>query len=143
MIRLAKELDFDEILNLSENFWESTIYDEPFDRDHALVMLRISHESGLLAVIDCNGVVGFCSAVMAPILGSPKAYGATEIAWYVSPESRGGSQGIKLMQFMEKIAREAGVKYFTMVSMYSSMDVGSIYERLGYRKTETSYTKVI
>ena len=143
MIRLAKESDFDAILDLSAIFWESTIYDEPFDRDHALVMLKISYESGLLAVIDCNGVVGFCSAVMAPILGSPNAYGATEIAWYVSPESRGGSQGIKLMQFMESIAKDAGVKYFTMVSMHSSMDVGSIYERLGYIKTETAYTKVM
>ena len=143
MIRMATEEDFESILTLSENFWESTIYDEPFDRDHALVMVKLSYDSGLLAVIDCGGVVGFCSAVMAPILGSPNAYGATEIAWYVSPESRGGKSGIKLMQFMEEIAKEAGVKYFTMISMHSSMNVGSIYERLGYKKTETAYTKVI
>jgi ribosomal protein S18 acetylase RimI-like enzyme len=108
-----------------------------------MVMVKLSYDSGLLAVIDTGHVVGFCAAVMAPILGSPKALGATELAWYVSPESRGGRYGIKLMQFMEEIAKEAGVKYFTMVSMHSSMEVGSIYERMGYTKTETAYTKVI
>ena len=143
MIRRATESDFESILNLSEKFWESTIYSEPFDRDHAMVMVKLSFDLGLLAVIDTGQVVGFCAAIMAPILGSPCAYGATELAWYVSPESRGGKNGVKLMQFMEEIAKEAGVKYFTMISMHSSMDVGSIYERLGYTKTETSYTKVI
>ena len=143
MIREARPSDFDKILDLSSVFWESTIYDEDFDRDHTLKMVELSHSHELLAVLDIDGVVGFCSAIMAPILGSPKAYGATELAWYVMPEHRGGKSGIQLMMFMEDLAKKAGVKYFTMVAMHSSMEVGSIYERMGYKKNETCYTKVI
>jgi N-acetylglutamate synthase-like GNAT family acetyltransferase len=143
MIRKADCSDFDAILDLSEEFWESTIYIEKFDRDHTRAMVEIAYECGLLAVIDLDGVVGFCAAVKAPILGSPLALGATELAWYVKPAYRGGRKGIELMKFMEQLASEEGVKYFTMVAMNSSMEVGSIYERLGYKKSETSYTKVL
>jgi len=143
MIRKADECDFEAILDLSEEFWKSTIYTEKFDRDHTKAMVEMAHDCGLLAVIDLDEVVGFCAAVKAPILGSPLALGATELAWYVKPDHRGGRKGIELMKFMEDLAAEEGVKYFTMVAMHSSMEVGSIYERLGYKKSETSYTKVL
>jgi len=143
MIRKADKFDFEAILDLSEEFWKSTIYTEKFDRDHTKVMVEMAHSCGLLAVIDLGGVVGFCAAVKAPIIGSPLALGATELAWYVKPDHRGGRKGIELMKFMEDLAADEGVKYFTMVAMHSSMEVGSIYERLGYKKSETSYTKVL
>ncbi len=143
MIRSADEKDFDAILDLSEQFWLSTIYSEPFERDHTLIMVQMAYRCGLLAVLDIGGVVGFCAAVCSPILGSSNALGATELAWYVKPENRGGKNGLRLMLFMEDLAKAKGVKYFNMVAMHSSMEVGSIYERLGYQKTETSYTKVL
>jgi N-acetylglutamate synthase-like GNAT family acetyltransferase len=143
MIRKADYSDFEAILDLSEEFWKSTIYTEKFDREHTKVMVEMAYQHGLLAVIDLGGVVGFCAAVKAPILGSPLALGATELAWYVKPDHRGGRKGIELMIYMEELAKAENVKYFTMVAMHSSMEVGLIYERMGYSKSETSYTKVL
>lgn len=144
MIRLATEADFDAILEMSAKFWLHTQFDEPFDREHTLIMVQFAHAQGLLAVVDVDGPIGFCAAVKSPILGSPNAYGATELAWWLNPESRGGKHGIALLRFMEQLIQEQGIKYWTMVAMESSMpkEVGRMYEKLGYVRSEISYTKV-
>lgn len=145
MIRAATEEDFDEILNMSELFWLDTQFDEPFERDHTWHMVNLAFEHGLLAVVEIDSrCVGFCAGVKSPILGSSKALGATEVGWYVYPEHRKGKNGIALLQFMEGLVQEQGIKYWTMVSMQSSMpeEVGRMYERLGYVHSETCYTKV-
>lgn len=145
MIRAATEDDFEQILDMSALFWLDTQFDEPFERDHTWHMVNLAFEHGLLAVVEIDSrCVGFCAGVKSPILGSSKTFGATELAWYVYPEHRKGKNGIALLLFMEKLVQEQGIKYWTMVSMQSSMpeQVGAMYERMGYVHSETCYTKV-
>jgi GNAT superfamily N-acetyltransferase len=145
MIRCASEEDFDSILEMSAKFWLETQFDEPFEPDHTVNMVRMAHDHELLAVVEIDGkCVGFCAGIKSFILGSTKAMCATELAWYLYPEHRGGKNGVALLQFMEGLVKEQGIKYWTMVSMQSSMpeQVGRMYERMGYVHSETCYTKV-
>jgi GNAT superfamily N-acetyltransferase len=146
MIREATKQDFDDILRLSADFWLHTQFSEPFNAEHTKNMVQLAHDHCLLAVVEIDSrVVGFCAGICAPLMGSPHAVAGTELAWWVDPEHRGGKNGIALLLFMEQLAKKAGVKYWNMVSMESSMpeQVGRMYEKMGYHKSETSYTKVI
>jgi len=143
--RLATEQDFDCILSMASLFWLSTQFSEDFEPDHTLLYVKMAYDHGLLVVAeDDKCVVGFCAAIKSFILGSTKAVGATELAFWLNPEHRKGKNGIALLLFMEGLVKEQGIKYWTMVSMQSSMpeQVGKMYERMGYVHSETSYTKV-
>ena len=145
MIRLAEDKDLDSILRMAADFWLQTQFNEPFEAEHTRHYVQMAFDQGLLAVVEIDGEnVGFCAAIKSFILGSTKAYGATELAWWLDPEHRKGKNGIALLLFMEGLVKEQGIKYWTMVSMQSSMpeQVGRMYERMGYVHSETSYTKV-
>jgi len=145
MIRIAREDDFDSILGMAADFWLQTQFNEPFEPEHTRHYVQMAFDHELLAVVEIDGEnVGFCAAIKSFILGSTKAYGATELAWWLDPEHRKGKNGIALLLFMEGLVKEQGIKYWTMVSMQSSMpeQVGRMYERMGYVHSETSYTKV-
>lgn len=144
-IRIANKDDFDVILDMCSLFWLETQFSEPFERDHTELMVSMALDHGLLCVLESGRtIVGFCAAVKSFILGSTKALGATELAFWVNPEHRAGKNGIALLLFMEGLVKEQGIKYWTMVSMQSSMpeQVNRMYERMGYVHSETSYTKV-
>lgn len=144
-IRKATEEDFDEILNMASRFWGETQFSEEFEKDHTIHMVRLSLDHDLLVVAEIeSNLVGFCAGVKSYILGSTKAMCATETAYWINPEHRAGKNGIALLLFMEKLVKEQGIKYWTMVSMQSSMPevVGRMYEKLGYVHSETCYTKV-
>jgi N-acetylglutamate synthase-like GNAT family acetyltransferase len=146
MIRLATEDDFPAIIELCREFWTHTQFSEDFDAEHCLGMVKLSHDHELLAVLVVNDIVqGFCAAVKSFLLASTQAMTATELAWWVNPDHRGGKNGVVLLQFMEQLAKDQGIKYWSMVSMESSMPetINRMYERLGYTKSETIYTKVI
>ena len=146
MIRNATTDDISKILEMSERFWASTIYTEPFNSDDTRVMVEMALDHGLLAVaVADGGVVGFVAGIRAPLLGNHSAMSGTELAWWINPEHRKGRLGLDLMLYIENLAKMQGVKYWNMISMESSAPevANKIYERLGYMKTETSYTKVI
>lgn len=144
MIRLAEEKDFDDILDLCEAFWQHTVFDDPFEGEHCLGMMQLSLEHGLLAVLEIDRkIVGFVAGIKAPLLGSSKIMCGTELAWWVKPEHRQGRNGIRLLKYIENLARLEGIKYWHMVSMQSSMPekINRMYEKMGYALTEMTYLK--
>jgi hypothetical protein len=131
---------------MSAEFWKQTRYDEPFDPVHVRNMAAMALDHGMLAILEVDGeVVGFTAGVKGPLLGNASVLSGTEIAWWVNPEARQGRNGIALMKHIESQARAQGVKYWNMIVMESCMpEVGAaIYERMGYEKSETSYTRVL
>ena len=145
MIRAAEEKDFDRIIEMSELFWKETCYTDPFNVDATLPYIRLAADCGLLAVAEISGEVkGFCAAICTPMMGSGSLMG-TELAWWIDSDSRGGRTGINLLAYMENLARLAGVKYWNMIAMRSSMfePVCGMYRRLGYVENELTFTKVL
>lgn len=146
MIRKADIEDFDDILDLCKTFWKETQFNEKFERNHTIEMVAAACSQGLLCVLEVDGSTeGFAAGCKSPSLGSSQAMVGTEIAWWVNPDHRGGGNGIELLKYMEMLAKEQGVKYWSMVSMQSSMpeQVNALYEKMGYKLSEMVYTKVI
>lgn len=144
MIRKAIEADFEQILDLAADFWTHTEFEEPFEREHTVSLVEMAHEHGLLAVVELdNKLVGFAAGVKAPLMGNSTVMAGTELAWWVDPNYRGN--GVRLLKFMEQLAKEEGLKYWSMVSMESSNPeyVDKIYRKMGYKLSETTYLKVI
>lgn len=145
MIREANVNDFDSILDMCESFWGDTQFTESFDREHTRAMVSMSYDHGLLIVADDGEVFGFMAAVKSPLLGSPDAWMATELAWYVKPKKRGKLVGVGLVKSIESLCIAQEVKYLNLAYMQTSMPdrVKVLYEKLGYQLQETIYTKVL
>ncbi len=146
MTRDGTENDLVAVVEMSREFWGHTMYEEPFDPEHVRFMANLALEQGLLAMLEVDGQVqGFTAGVRGPLLGNAAVQTGTEIAWWVNPEARRGRHGIDLVKHIERMAKAAGVKYWNMIVMEScSPEVGAtIYERLGYAKSETSYTRIL
>ncbi len=146
MVRDGCSDDLPAVVEMAREFWAHTRYDEEFDADYVEFMSAMALEHGLLAILELDGVVeGFVAGLKAPLLACANVLNGTEIAWWVNPSARKGRNGIALMQHIEKMAKAQGVKYWNMIVMESCQpEVGAaIYERLGYKKSETSYTRVL
>lgn len=146
MVREGVNSDIPHIVDMASSFWEHTIYDEPACPKTVEGMAHHCIESGLMSVLEVGGcVVGFACGVIGPLLGNNSVKSGTEIAWWVDPEHRGGTNGVALLKHIERQAKEAGIKYWNMAYMESSMPehVKSLYERLGYIQTEVIYSRVL
>lgn len=146
MVRDGNKNDLPAVVEMSKEFWRHTMYQEEFEPEYVEHMASLAIEHGLLAILEVGGVIeGFTAGLKTPLLGSSTILGGCEIAWWVNPAARKGRNGIALMQHIEKMARAQGVKYWNMIVMESCQpEVGAaIYERLGYKKSETTYTRIL
>lgn len=146
MVRDGNKDDLPAVVEMAREFWQHTMYAEPFDADYVEFMASMAIDHGLLAILELDGVIeGFTAGLKSPLLACADVLSGTEIAWWVNPAARKGRNGIALMQHIEQMAKAQGVKYWNMIVMESCQpEVGAaIYERLGYKKSETSYTRVL
>lgn len=146
MVRDGNKDDLPAVVEMAREFWQHTMYAEPFDADYVELMASMAIDHGLLAILELDGVIeGFTAGLKAPLLACADVLSGTEIAWWVNPSARKGRNGIALMQHIEQMAKAQGVKYWNMIVMESCQpEVGAaIYERLGYKKSETSYTRIL
>lgn len=144
MIRPAEDSDLFDILGMCKAFWMAS-QDIPYDHVHTEKKLKQLHENHMIFVSDVSGAAnGFMIVASTENLCSPTLT-ACELAWYVSPEARGGSCGIKLLQAGENYAKLIGCKKMSMVFMESSMpqSVKKIYDKLGYKLVETRFERWI
>lgn len=146
MVRDGNKDDLPAVVEMAREFWQHTMYNEPFDADYVEFMASMAVDHGLLAILELDGVTeGFVAGLKSPLLACADVLSGTEIAWWVNPSARKGRNGIALMQHIEQMAKAQGIKYWNMIVMESCQpEVGAaIYERLGYKKSETSYTRVL
>lgn len=146
MVRNGTIEDLPKVVEMAGEFWKQTMYQEEFEPGYVEFMASMAIDHGLLAILEVDGQVeGFVAGLKTPLLGSSKILGGCEIAWWVNPSARKGRNGIALMQHIEKMAKSQGIKYWNMVVMESCQpEVGAaIYERLGYKKSETTYTRIL
>lgn len=146
MVRDGNKDDLPAVVEMAREFWKHTRYDDPFDADYVEYMTALALEQGLLAVLEINGVLeGFVAGLKAPLLACHAILSGTEIALWVNEGGRKGRNGISLIKHIEVMAKAQGIKYWNMIVMESCQpEVGAaIYKRLGYEKSETSYTRVL
>lgn len=147
MIRPANSNDLVRIVEMSEKFYQTTKYQDfaDFNAPTCAVLAQTLMEVGVLLVAEVEGkVVGMVGLILTPFLFNCSIIGAYEIVWWVDPEHQGSRVGFNLLKAIEPACKEKGASIIQMVSLPSSPPaVESLYKKMGYSHSESSYTKVI
>lgn len=102
-------------------------------------------DAGKLSVVTARErgrLVGYHIAVVSPHLHyRGTLHGVTDV-YFILPEFRKGFTGIRLMKVVDEELKRLGVvKRITGTKRH--LDMGRLFERLGYRETERVYTKIL
>ena len=65
---------------------------------------------------------------------------ASEVAWWIDPEVRGGSAAVRMLAVAEAWALEVGAVQFQMIAPVAS-PVAALYRRRGFREVETVFQR--
>lgn len=141
-MKIATLEDLPEIADMSMEFMASTGYTEFSDRDtiEKLIYNLITGEQNEKIILFKSGV-GFLAGC-ATLFPFGQHLLATEIAWWVNPNSRGKKTGAEFLEAFEYWAKEkAGC---TMINMACLDDkLMKFYETKGYKLYERAYMKVL
>lgn len=147
IIRAGQLIDLERCLDMAENFYEVAGYKDeiPLCRDSCRFFMETALKQGMLFVATLEGhVVGFVLGICSPYIMNKNYLAGAELAWWVEPEHRKGSTGIKLLKAIENSAKDLGVKMWSMMSLESvepeKMD--RLYKALGYTQAERTYVRV-
>lgn len=139
-IRYALHEDIDALVAMGEQFIASTGYvgyvkNDPAARRRTLEALLSSKDATVL-VSEVDADVTGCIVLVA--FDHPWSGERTwsELAWWVDPVHRG--HGIRLLRAAESLAKEQGA-WMQMIA--PTTDLERVYEKLGYAKLETAYTR--
>jgi len=148
IIRAGQAIDLESCLDMAERFYEVAGYNEdiPIDRDSCRTFMNVSIQQGLLFVADTGKqIVGFIVGIASPSIVNKDYLSGAELAWWVEPEHRKGTTGIKLVKAVEKSAKELGVRMWSMMSLEAQdpEKIEKLYFAMGYKRTERTYVRIL
>tara|TARA_Y100000114_G_scaffold88859_1_gene82358 strand:+ start:7010 stop:7474 length:465 start_codon:yes stop_codon:yes gene_type:complete len=99
-----------------------------------------SQSASILGLKQNNKFIGAIGLTFTPSL-EDGILSCMEAFWFVDEQHRG--QGLKLLLKAEKVAKARGAKRMMMMYLENSMPqkVKKVYERLQYKKIQTTYFK--
>lgn len=102
------------------------------------------HIGYLLATFRDDRIIGVLGGLCYPCMLTGELE-MVEAFWWVQPQYRGGTTGIRLFQAFEKLSKDLGAKRIKMVHLsHINLDtMKDIYIRMGYRPIEVGYLKEI
>jgi L-amino acid N-acyltransferase YncA len=136
----------DEMSALWPAHWKEVALDHdaiPLDPD--LELYDHLAESGMLHVLvarDEGRIIGYHLSIVKPHLHYRTSLHAQTDVYYIDPAYRKGMTGVRLFKEAERTLVARGVKKM-ITGTKMSLDMGKIFERLGWRETERTYTKCI
>lgn len=139
-IRYALMEDIDALVAMGEQFIASTVYagqvrNDPGARRRTLEALLTSPDGHVLVGEVAGDVVG-CIVLVSFVHPWSGEKTMSELAWWVDPRHRG--HGLRLLRAAEALAKEQGA-WMQMIA--PTGDLCGVYEKLGYCKLETAYTR--
>lgn len=146
-VRNATLDDVPAIVEMSRKFYATTTYsgwsDFNADTVHALASGLAEHHVMLVAD-DGEKLIGMVGLFVAPFMFNGAVTAAYEVVWWVEPDEQGQGAGKALLAAIEPACRAKGCKAIQMVHLSTSPpQAAAIYERVGYRHTESSFTKIM
>lgn len=146
-IRPAVLEDIPSLMRLGADFYAVANYEAPMDVGEIPATLEhlIRSPDGLAMVMEDHAdVVGAILGIIhKPVFSM--ALQATELGWWVAPESRGRRDAVRLISAFEEWARGRGARHTVLSSlMHLRPDaLDRIYRALGYAPREMVYQKVL
>ena len=143
MIREATPADIPRIVEMGRRFIAESSYKNHFaenpEQMKTLAEQIISNPKGRILISEKDAKVnGMLALLLFPHYFSGEPI-AIEVFWWVDPEARAGSTGLKLMRKAEEIALELGATKMQMVA--PTERIGELYKHFGYTEVESSYQK--
>jgi len=156
MIRLAREDDIvvrailsgelPRTYDLAEQFHITANAPGAFDRDrfYGVWATFIAQDLGIFLVAEnsTGEILGGLGGITCPDT-TGDAVIASEMFWFIRPDSRGRGIGTGLLGAFEDWAKTKQANQIQMVSLTNGSSMGKFYERRGYDAIETRYSKVI
>ena len=136
----------DEVLPLIERHFDE-VYParDTFDLDMDWDTYRSLESVNLLKIFtarDEDKLVGYLWVVIAPNLCSKGNFIPSEDGLYVEPKYRGLTVARRLIQFGEKCLKEDGYEVLCITGT-EEKPIDKFVERMGYKKIETRFKKVL
>jgi len=145
MIRHATHDDIGACLEMGRAFFDESGFgaETTLDAETTAATLArlVDSADGVLLVVETDGLIGMAGALAYPHYFNADSLTAQELFWWVRPESRGGSAGVRLLQALEAWAMGRGCTTITMVCLPIDSPAEDVYQRVGYRASERSYIK--
>jgi GNAT superfamily N-acetyltransferase len=147
MIRNATHADIPRIVEMAQRFYPESPYPAIADmtRESVAGLAILTMESGVMLVAEQDGqLAGMVCLHIDPFLFNPAVSIAHEIVFWVEPEHSGGMLAVRLLKAAESAVKARGATWSRMAVLASSppQAVG-LYERNGYTRSESYYTKKV
>lgn len=144
VIRFAEPKDIPQIAELVTEWAEQ--YGLNHDLDSITNSLAFIISQGVAIVVEERGTIkGTLLGLVHPALFNKEILQFQEIMLYVLPKYRTEGIGRELMRGLDNIAKENGINQLSMVAPMGVKPekLDKFYNRLGYKKFETTYIKEI
>lgn len=136
----------EDIKPLLEDHWEEiALHKDSIKLNPNYARYEELFKSGNMKIVtarDNEKLVGYCIMLLYYHIHYKDSFMAMDDIFFIAKEYRKGLTGVKLFIKTEEIMKQYGVTKLSMnVKVHN--DVGSIFERLGYKETERMFTKMI
>lgn len=147
-IERATISDLESLEVMGERFFIHSDYSKTceYDRDSVALMIIHAIDNGAVFVARVEGViVGALIAMLVPLWFNRDHIAASEMAWWVDEEHRGGMAGIGLYMAFMDWAEESKANSMIISDLVSGGEgtLGNMPERLGYSMVERSHMRKI
>jgi GNAT superfamily N-acetyltransferase len=143
MIRRARKEDKSRVLIMAMDFHIASGMPFAFSAAHASLLFDacLSDPDRLCLVLDENGPQGVLAAQAGELPLAP-VKAASELIWWIEPQSRGRS-ALAMLDAYEQWAKERGCIYANMVGLGFDPVTTRLYERRGYVAAESHFMKAL
>ncbi len=145
MIRRARLFEASKIVKLAKKFYPQTSYANRIDFDDETVFDLTTKliQNGIVFVVELeNKLVGVMAVSVHPFMFNKNHLVSGEIIWWVEPEARKTGWGNKLLTAVDAECKNWGLETGQLFLMADSPPIArQLYESLGYKLTELSFTK--
>lgn len=148
MIREATIKDYAFVEKMATQFIETADHESRIgispDKDTVMKLIvgMISDKDKVFLIEEGKGMIG---GGLLPWAYNNDSMVAHELCWWVDPEIRGGTTGVRLFKAFEQWAKDKGVKALMMASIpwLKGEKVNTMYKKSGLVLLETSYGRAI
>ena len=142
-IRVASADDKADLVRMGIQFIAESGYRgllTPVPEQQARVVDVLLEQGGVWVVQAGDVVVGMLGIALTPLPVSGELAGV-EMFWWLDPQWRRGTLGVRLLQTGERWAREQGCIWLQMIQPCGADRLAEFYRRRGFVPIETTWQK--